>query len=84
MNWEKWKSRAGAAIPLVLGFLSAAVALPHAVEWLMPSCIHTRIGCAGEPVLLVLLIKAGLGVLVIGTFYLAIKYAPRMAGRGSS
>jgi len=80
MNKEKWKNRISSIFPVVVGFLSAAVALPYLVGWLMPSCIDTRIGCSGESFLVVAGVKAGLGLLVLGTFYLALKYAPGIAG----
>lgn len=80
MNKEKWKNKFSSFLPVVLGFVSAAVALPYLVEWLMPSCIHTRIGCTEESFYIILLIKAGLGVLILGIFYLAFKYAPGIAG----
>ena len=76
-----WKSRVISFLQIGAGFLTAALAFPFILKWLMPSCYYTRIGCSGEPFFLILLIKALVGVMFIGTFYLALKYVPGMAGR---
>lgn len=84
MDREQFSRKTRAAFSLIFSLLLAAMALPHVAELLLPSCITSRIGCMGEPVLTIFAIRAGTILLAAGTLYLAMKYAPGMAGRRSS